>query len=141
MVVDWWQEVWGDRMGDLEAYTRHFMATLGGHDLPLNILAVKEGKPIGTAALKDHEMREIYPDFHYWMGSVYVKPEYRGQGIAARLAGRIIELARQRRLPQIYLQTVDLSGGLYAALGWEPLDRLIYRGDETLVMVKHLGNL
>ena len=138
-ITAWWYEVWADRMGDIASYTRNFAATLGTEDLPLDILAVQEGKPIGTAALKYYEMRETYPDYQYWLGSVYVKPACRGQGIAARLAGRVVELARQRGLPQIYLQTVDLSGGLYAALGWEPLHRLVYKGDETLVMVKHLA--
>jgi GNAT superfamily N-acetyltransferase len=139
MVVGWWQEIWGDRMGDLEVFTRHFMATLGGDDLPVNILAMKDGKPIGTAALKEYEMREVYPDCQYWLGSVYVKPECRGQGFAARLARRVIELARQRGIAQLYLQTVELSGGLYAELGWEPIDRLTYKGDKTLVMVKSLA--
>jgi GNAT superfamily N-acetyltransferase len=139
MVVDWWQEIWGDRMGDLEAFTRNFMVTLGGDDLPVNILAMQDGKPIGTAALKEYEMREIYPDYQHWLGSVYVKSDYRGQGVAARLAGRVVELARQRGIAQLYLQTVNMTGGLYAELGWKPIDRLTYKGDKTLVMVKSLA--
>ena len=138
LVMNWWHSFWGDRMGNLEAYTEQFLAKLGKQDLPLDIVAIKDNQPVGTAALKEHEMEEIYPDYQYWMGSVFVAPEFRGQGIARLLAEQIIRLARQHQLPQLYLQTVDLTGGLYSRLGWEPLDRLEYYGEQTLVMVKYL---
>jgi len=139
LVMNWWHGFWGDRMGDLETYTEQFLAKLGKDELPLDIIAIKAGQPAGSAALKEHEMEELYPDFHYWLGSVYVAPEFRGQGVARLLAGQIVKLAKQRQLPQLYLQTVDLTGGLYADLGWQSVDRLVYKGQETLVMVKSLN--
>jgi len=138
LVMKWWHSFWGRRMGDLDAYTEQFLAKLGKNELPLDIVAISNDQPVGTAALKDHEMEEIYPSYQYWMGSIFVAPEERGQGIARLLASEIIRLARQLQLPQIYLQTTDLSGGLYSELGWEPVDRLVYQGEETLVMVKYL---
>ena len=118
--------------------SEQLLATLGKQELPLDIVAIKDDQLVGTAALKEHEMEECYPDYRYWMGSIFVAPEYRGQSIARMLALEIISLAKQHSLPQLYLQTIDLSGGLYARLGWEPVDRLNYRGEETLVMVKYL---
>ncbi len=138
LVMDWWHSFWRDRMGDLETFRERFLTTLGKDGLPLDILAIKDGRPVGTAALKKHEMEELFPEFRYWMGSVFVAPEFRRRGIAHSLACHVIELARQRQLPQLYLQTVDLTGGLYADLGWEPVERLLYRGEDTLVMVKTL---
>jgi len=138
-ILAWWHTVWAENMGhDLERYEADFRATLGSENLPLDIVAVLDGQIIGTAALKNHEMDDVYLDYRYWMGSVFVVPECRGRGIATRLASRIIELARERHLPHLYLQTVDLSGGLYTALGWEPRHRLKYRGKQTLVMFKPL---
>lgn len=138
LVMAWWQTVWGDRMGDLATYTAKFSETLGTQALPLDIIALQDGEPVGSASLKAHELQTIYPAYQFWLGSVFVKPDCRGQGIASMLARQIIAMARQRQLPQLYLQTVNLTGGLYAALGWEPLDRLNYRGEEILVMVRKL---
>ena len=138
LVMKWWHSFWGDRMGNLDTYTEQFLATLGKQELPLDIVAIKDNQLVATAALKDHEMEEIFPGYQYWMGSIFVAPEYRGQGIARMLVKEIIRLAEQHRLPQLYLQTVDLTGGLYAQLGWQPVERLKYRGEETLVMIKNL---
>lgn len=138
LILEWWHGFWGDRMGNLDVYTERFLSTLGKDELPLDIVALKDELPIGTAALKLHEMQEVFPDYRYWMGSVYVVPEQRGQGIAGLLANEIIRLARKRQLPQLYLQTAHPAGGLYRDLGWEPLDKLTYRGENTLIMVNHL---
>jgi GNAT superfamily N-acetyltransferase len=139
-VMFWWYSVWAANMGpDLERYEREFRQTLGRKDLPLDIVAIHQGNMVGTAALKGHEMVEVYPLYRFWLGSVFVAPEYRGRGIATRIAQQVIRLAEQHRIPHLHLQTVDLSGGLYAALGWDPLHQLIYRGKETLVMVKPLN--
>ncbi|MBT8148040.1 MAG: GNAT family N-acetyltransferase [Gammaproteobacteria bacterium] len=137
-IMAWWHTVWEENMGDIDDFTETFKSNLGKDALPVDIVAVLDDEPIGTATLKEHEMQEVFPDLQYWMGSVFVVPERRGQGIARSLVNKIIELARQRELPQLYLQTVDLTGGLYADLGWEPVDRLQYHGDDTLVMVKYL---
>ncbi|MCB1671352.1 MAG: GNAT family N-acetyltransferase [Gammaproteobacteria bacterium] len=137
-VVAWWHTVWGERMGEIEVFTDKLLATLGGEQLPLTLVAVANGEPVGTAALKDHEMLDVFPGYQYWMGSVYVRPEWRERGVASQLAGHIIELAGTRGLPHLYLQTVHPQGGLYARLGWEPVERLLYRGDETLVMKKSM---
>ena len=134
-IMSWWRTVWAENMGpDFDAYERKFRSTLSKDELPIVVIGVIENEVVATAALKEHEMEEVYPDHHYWMGSVFVRSEYRGIGIATLISERIIELARQRQLPHLYLQTVDLSGGLYAALGWEPADRLVHRGADVLLM-------
>lgn len=138
-VIDWWYSVWADRMGlDIDKTTARFMASLNKLQLPIDILAIYNGNAIGTAALKKHEMREIYPQYEYWLGSVFVDPDFRGEKVATALANHVIGMARQRQLPQLYLQTADLSGGLYSSLGWEPLDRLVYKNTDTLLMVNRL---
>jgi GNAT superfamily N-acetyltransferase len=125
---------------DMRKLTREFRATLYRNRLPLNIVAVSDGRIIGTAALKDNEMLDVFPENRFWMGSVFVDPTWRGRGIATALANRIVEMARERHLPHLYLQTADISGGLYARLGWEPVERLMYRGTDTLLMIKHLDD-
>jgi len=139
-VTTWWYSVWADRMGpDLDIITEQFRVSLSTNKLPLDIVATLDGVIIGTAALKEHEMREVYPDYRFWMGSIFVTPEYRNKGIASLLSNQIVGMSNERRLPQLYLQTTDITGGLYARLGWKPMERLNYKDTETLIMVKHLN--
>jgi GNAT superfamily N-acetyltransferase len=140
-VIAWWHTVWSDRMGPLDQAARQLAASLNTDSLPIQILATVDGEPVGTAVLKLQELAELFPDKQYWMGSVYVDESHRGASIASRLAERIIELAENRGLPHLYLQTVNASGGLYARLGWEPLQLFDYRGERTLLMVRKLKGM
>ncbi len=140
-VIAWWHTVWSDRMGPLDQAARQLAASLNTDSLPIQILATVDGEPVGTAVLKLQELAELFPDKQYWMGSVYVDESHRGASIASRLAERIIELAESRGLPHLYLQTVNASGGLYARLGWEPLQLCNYRGERTLLMVRKLKGM
>lgn len=138
-VISWWLTIWADRMGtDIEAMEQQLLGSLSKEQLPVHILAMKNGEPIGTAALKLQELNELFPDKKYWLGSVFVEAGHRGDNVATALTREIVALAEGRGLPHLYLQTVNLSGGLYAKLGWKPVERFIYRGTETLLMYKAL---
>lgn len=139
LVIDWWYSAWRDRMGsDREQAIEQLRASLGRDRLPIHILATLEGKAVGIAALKLQELIDLYPDKQYWLGSVFVDEYHRGSHIASDLSLKVAELATSRGLPQLYLQTVQLSGGLYRKLGWEPVERFTYKHEATLLMVKHL---
>lgn len=138
-VVDWWYTAWADRLGeDRERVCRQLRESLGRQDLPIHILAMSGSTPLGSAALKLQELGDLFPDKQYWLGSVFVDPAYRGDGIASSLTMKIVELAQERRLPHLYLQTVNLSGGLYTKLGWEAQQQFDYRGEATLLMLRQL---
>lgn len=138
-VVTGWYSAWADRMDpDVEKVTRQILLSLSRDSLPLQLIATRNGELLGTAALKPHEIIDRFPEYFGWLGSVFVFPEFRGCGVASALSRRVIELAEERGLRQLYLQTADISGGLYGALGWEPLDRLVYKGIDTLLMIKYL---
>jgi GNAT superfamily N-acetyltransferase len=138
-VIGWWHTVWSDRMGPIDAAASQLAANLNSDSLPIQILATLDDEPVGTAVLKHQELADLFPDKHYWMGSVFVDQAHRGANIASRLAQRIIELAESRGLPHLYLQTVNTTGGLYARLGWQPLQLFDYRGERTLLMVRQLN--
>ena len=139
LVINWWQTVWGDRMGsNLDKAAQQLISSLSKTELPVHILATIDGQAVGTAALKLQELADIYPDRQYWVGSVFVSEDHRGERIASELTLKIVELANKLALPQLYLQTVDLSGGLYGKLGWERVEQINYKGEETLLMVRKL---
>jgi len=141
-IARWWFEAWGHMRPGLTV--DELTAALNGHlsrnQLPIRIVAVRDGVVVGAAELKLHEMMELYPEKEFWLGSVFVAPEVRRQGVGSALALRVVELAKSRGIRAIHLQTVDLSGGLYAKLGWERIDQAHYKGHEALVMVKQIDS-
>jgi GNAT superfamily N-acetyltransferase len=57
--------------------------------IPMTIIALDDGEPIGTAALTDHDM-ETHRELSPWLGGVYVVPAARGRGVARALVGDVI---------------------------------------------------
>jgi GNAT superfamily N-acetyltransferase len=82
----------------------------------------------------------IYPEKEHWLGGVYIDVAHRGKGAATRMVSHMVKLVRELGVETLYLQTDDVSGGLYARLGWQPLERLYYIGREVLVMENAIGD-
>ncbi|MDD9891307.1 MAG: GNAT family N-acetyltransferase [Gammaproteobacteria bacterium] len=139
-VIAWWRTEWGSRMGsDIESLESQLRQSLSKTELPIHILAIIDGNAVGTSALKFQEAAELFPDYHYWLGSVFVDARFRGKQIASKLILQILELAKQKGLPHLYLQTLDLSGGLYTKLGWQAVQEFNYKDEQTLLMLKKLS--
>lgn len=79
-----------------------------------------------------------YPDFEYWLGGVYVPEHYRGRQLASQLANCVAEIAAAQGIAQLYLQTDNLRGGLYAKLGWQAVESVNAHGRDVLVMRRDL---
>jgi N-acetylglutamate synthase-like GNAT family acetyltransferase len=138
-VVKWWRTAWDKWMDeDDEVVAQQIRSSLGKENLPIDILAFIDGKVVGAAALKLQELVKVYPQYQYWLGSVFVDESYRGNQIATALTMRIIDMAKEHKLPHLYLQTANLSGGLYAKLGWKKVEQFRDVDEETLLMVKTL---
>lgn len=139
VVIDWWYSIWADRMGgDRQAAVEQLRASLSKTELPLHIIASLDGVPVGSAALKLHEEIHLFPDKKNWLGSVFVAEEFRGEKFASLISLQIVEMARQRNLPHLYLQTVNLQGGLYRKLGWQAVEEFDSKFEKALLMFKTL---
>ena len=101
---------------------------------PMLVLAKDSGELIGAAELKTREM-DIYPQFEFWMGGVYVAADHRGKGVASKLVLEVISRARKAGIEKLYLKTEDLAGGLYARYGFKPIEQADSKGITVLVMV------
>ena len=105
---------------------------------PLMVLAKDAKRIIGAAELKTREMG-IFPDYEFWIGGIYVDSEYRGKGIAKCLVSDIVKRAKVIGIHTLYLQTEDLTGGLYVGFGFKPIKVIEHKGYEVLVMVVDLN--
>jgi GNAT superfamily N-acetyltransferase len=105
--------------------------------IPMTIIALDDGEPIGTAALTDHDM-ETHRELSPWLGGVYVVPSARGRGVARALVGDVIDRAAAFGVPVLYLYT-NGAEGLYQKLDWRILSREPYMGRDVKIMVRHLA--
>ena len=56
-----------------------------------------------------------------YLMNIYVRPQWRGRGIASAIVARLVEEARARGCDKIYLETTPEARAMYARLGFQPL--------------------
>jgi GNAT superfamily N-acetyltransferase len=87
--------------------------------VPAIYVAFADGKPAGTVGLLRTDLLSRQ-EFTPWMAVLYVLPEYRGQGIAARLQEHAVTEAKRLGFYEIYLYTK--MTGFYEKTEWEYLE-------------------
>jgi GNAT superfamily N-acetyltransferase len=135
LISRWYFEEWGrlNPKASVEGIASRISQSMNREKPPLLLLAVEGNEVIGAAELKFREM-DIYPDREHWLGGLFVAPKWRGFGVGSKLMERIVLLAKEFGIEELYLQTERLDGGLYAAHEWKPLDRVNNKGIDVLVM-------
>ena len=76
---------------------------------------------------------EEFPQYEYWLGDVFVLPEYRGKGIGHALIAHCLQTARSLRLPVLYLYTPDVQA-VYVKYGWQEIATQWHNGETVSVM-------
>ncbi len=139
-VAEWYFAEWGQKIPGLsrERLTAKVQASLNRDRLPLIVLAIEDGEVVGATELKYREM-DIYPEMEHWLGGVFVTPRCRGRGVASFLASSVVDIAWRLGVQVLHLQTEHETGGLYARLGWKPMERVRYKGTSVLVMARAIG--
>lgn len=125
---------WGEfRPGDtLQARTERMRAACGKGAIPSVVVAIEDSQLLGGALLIDSDMK-IRPQLTPWLAGVYVKAEERGRGVASQLVKRIVDEAAALDVRELYLYT-DAAQSLYARLGWEVVEDLVYEELPVTVM-------
>jgi GNAT superfamily N-acetyltransferase len=138
-VARWLYDEWGHRReGNSYEKACQTLTEMAARDrLPMYLLAMEGEAVVGCGALKIREM-EIYPEREHWLGSIYVKPEWRGHGIATSLVEAVVAASGRYGVSVMSLQTEREDGGLYARLGWRPVERVNYHGRDVTVMERYL---
>lgn len=92
------------------------------------ILARKDEQPIASLMIT-REWSDWNNCWYWWIQSVYVVPEHRGQGIFRAMYTKVIEMAREQNVSQVRLY-VDrhntLAQKVYQKLGMEECHYLMY---------------
>lgn len=142
----WFYKEWGQNNPhlSLETVEGKLRDRLNREKIPLVLVLLRDDLPIASASLKIREM-ETHPQYLHWLGSVYVLPEYRSQGIGTELVQYAASEARRLGVQDLYLYTRHRER-FYARLGWKPIERPIYDGRPAVIMTrklieKHKGKL
>jgi amino-acid N-acetyltransferase len=108
------------RRGDLESIHELLLANhLPVDDLDRHVdsafIARQDGRVVGAAAL------EVYGDGGL-LRSVVVAAEHRGTGLGQRLVDAVMQLARSKHLPAVYLLTTT-AASYFPRMGFVPISR------------------
>jgi N-acetylglutamate synthase-like GNAT family acetyltransferase len=138
LLAQWHHTQWSDLTGapSLEQRISRLQAHLQHQAIPMTVVAWVKHQPVGCASLVANDM-EILAEWIPWLANVYVLPEYRHQGIGAKLVQRIAAETLKLGYPRLYLYTLD-QAHFYEELGWHIYDVRPYRGYDMTVMTRDL---
>jgi predicted N-acetyltransferase YhbS len=139
VLASWFFEEWGRRNTNLsqEIIEDKLQGRLNRDRAPLVLIRILNDRPIASASIKIQEM-ETHPQYLHWLGSVYVLPEFRGQGIGSELVRRTIDEARRLDVDELYLYTRD-NENFYSKLGWHAVEDTTYHSRRAIIMKKILS--
>jgi GNAT superfamily N-acetyltransferase len=127
-----WQTIYEQRGQTFADAVRNYRERLNIERLPLALVALSEGKLIGTVSLKYYDL-DIRPEIKIWLGGLFVIPDWRRRGAASLLMKRAVEDARRLNLGKLFLWTSSAES-LYLTLGWQPIERTEYCGKSIVIM-------
>lgn len=117
----------------LDKIHAYYQECLHSNGLPLAFAAIDEhGRLLGSAALKRHDISAL-PQYEYWLGDVFVLPEFRGLGVGKHLIEHCLAAARRLQLPCLYLYTPDVQA-VYAKFGWQQIRQHWHNGETVSIM-------
>lgn len=128
-------EEWHDfaPWSSLDKIRAYYAQCLNGDDLPLAFAAVdNEGRLMGSSALKRFDMT-CFPEYEYWLGDVFVLPQFRGLGVGRQLVSFCLDKARELGLPHLFLYTPDVQA-VYEKFGWKEITQTWHNGETVSVM-------
>lgn len=131
-----WRE-WGIRRGRSQRQVAEAMAARRAATGPEQThVLLDEGRAAATASLVHHDL-DARPDLTPWLASVFVHPDFRGRGHAARVVRAVEASARAAGIATFYLDT-NTAAPLYAGLGWVAFGRSVDLGEPVTLMRRDL---
>lgn len=137
-LAEWFYDEWGRSEADMSLSKMQSILEeyLNTDRIPLTIVTMRDSKPIASASLKIQEM-ETHPQYLHWLGSVYVHPQYRRQGVGSRIVQYAAGEAQKLMVQDLYLYTRNQER-FYSHLGWQAIERPAYHGRTAIIMKRNL---
>src|SRR4029434_3824061 len=135
-LAQWLFEEWGAILGEktLEARIKKLNAHMNRDQLPVAWVAHANEQPLGTAALRVHDL-EGREDLTPSVGGVVGGMQFRRRGIGEALCATVENAARSRGIQTLYLFTLDKQAW-YSRLGWTVLGPCVWHERTREIMRK-----
>ncbi len=126
LLARWTYDEWyQDRSIEFEFILGAFRLRTRDESLPLSFICFYDAVPAGMVTLKLDDLWSR-KDLNPWLSSLYVVPEYRNRGVGHKLIDAVIETARKRGCPRLYLfigsRRREWLEQYYLRRGWEIVD-------------------
>lgn len=133
-IAKWHHEQWGylNPGGTIDTRIERMQRYLTPVAMPAMYICVDGDRVLGTAALVESDM-DSHPELSPWLASVYVRADYRKQGIGSMLVNKVVAVAKTLGHSPLYLFTPD-QAHFYQGLGWQFIALESYRGSEATLM-------
>ena len=117
-----WNAWWTESGVPLEQYRAHLEPMLESDGVPFALVAHENGVYAGSVLVieNDHDER---PQYAPWIAALWVEPEFRRQGIAARLIAESRIEAEMRGLATCYLCATSDKAPYYLKQGFTLIER------------------
>jgi predicted N-acetyltransferase YhbS len=92
-----------------------------GDDIPLALVANEHERYLGSVLLIENDLDDR-PQYSPWIAALWVEPEVRRNGIAAKLIEAARNKARRRGYGQCYLCATPENSPYYLARGFEQIE-------------------
>ena len=122
----------------VEARIAALVDVAGNEGVPSIFVAIENSEFCGSAALVEQDM-DSHPELGPWLAAVFVKEKWRGRGIAKSLVQYCESEAKKSGIERLYLFT-EFASELYVNLGWQMIERCIYKGVHVDVMCKEFAS-
>ncbi len=138
-VAGWLYNEWGRHLPgrSLETADHALRQEPDARGLPTTLIAIEGGEPVGVARLVEFDL-DSRPDLGPWLASVFVPGNKRNRGTGTLVCSGIVEAARQRGYPTLYLFTPDRAP-FYQRQGWEVMGHEQHHGVQVTLMKLDLG--
>jgi GNAT superfamily N-acetyltransferase len=137
VVARWlWEEFSRQSGRPLEHVHERIAASTAGSGPPQTFVLLIDDEPVGTASLVGHDL-DTRPDLTPWLAGVFVVPEARGCGHAARLIKTVEAAGRAAAIRSLWLYT-HAAERIYARANWHTVEYFDHRGRICALMRREL---
>ncbi len=122
ILAEWAYNLWYKNSNiDYKLIKKDYKRRANFNSLPVSWLALKNSIPAGMVSLKEFDLineKKISP----WLSALFVKHEFRNQGIGTDLINIVLKEGIKRKYKKIYLFAdhvdKDFLNGFYSRRGW-----------------------
>jgi GNAT superfamily N-acetyltransferase len=138
LIAHWYLNEWSIPPKDTIQSLSNFPKT----GIPFQMVMSLGGKPIATGGVYNKvNLLKVEPRFEAygpWLAVIYTSKGHRQKGFGTLLCKKIDEIAKGMGVKEMFLYT-QTAESMYRKLGWSEMERIEYKGKDTVVMRRRLN--